>query len=84
MPFPADGDGEDAGRVLDWRLLALACAPLAVLTYDGRGYNDAKAMTVGHTHSQPARNPETSPRGAGVWGRIRGMRVVLTIHTRAA
>ena len=26
-------------RALDWRLLALACAPLAVLTYEGRGYN---------------------------------------------
>jgi len=26
-------------RMLDWRLLALACAPLAVLTYEGRGRN---------------------------------------------
>jgi hypothetical protein len=24
---------------LDWRLLSVACAPLAVLTYEGRGYN---------------------------------------------
>jgi hypothetical protein len=27
--------------VLDWRLLAAACAPLAVLTYEGRGYAGA-------------------------------------------
>ena len=29
--------------VLDWRLLALCCAPLAVLTYEGRGYNSGVA-----------------------------------------
>jgi hypothetical protein len=29
--------------VLDWRLLALGCAPLAVLTYEGRGYNSGVA-----------------------------------------
>jgi hypothetical protein len=34
-----------AARVLDWRILALACLPLAVLTYEGRGYNTA--MTTG-------------------------------------
>jgi hypothetical protein len=34
-----DGDAAAAARALDWRLLALACAPLAVLTYEGRGYN---------------------------------------------
>jgi hypothetical protein len=28
-----------AARVLDWRFLALLCVPLAVLTYEGRGYN---------------------------------------------
>lgn len=33
-----------AARGLDWRLLALACAPLAVLTYAGRGYNNAVPM----------------------------------------
>jgi hypothetical protein len=30
-----------AVKALDWRWLAGACVPLAVLTYDGRGYNDA-------------------------------------------
>ena len=35
----AGGDGlTRAARVLDWRFLALCCAPLGVLTYDGRGY----------------------------------------------
>jgi hypothetical protein len=28
-----------AARVLDWRLLTLLCIPLAILTYEGRGYN---------------------------------------------
>jgi hypothetical protein len=32
-----------AARILDWRLLAIACAPLAVLTYEGRGYNNSFA-----------------------------------------
>lgn len=27
-----------AARILDWRLIVLACAPLAVLTYRGKGY----------------------------------------------
>lgn len=26
-------------RVLDWKLLAFACIPLMILTYEGRGYN---------------------------------------------
>ncbi len=34
-------DPSVAARALDWRLLALACAPLAVLTYGGHGYNSA-------------------------------------------
>ena len=29
-----------AARVLDWRLLALACVPLTLFTAAGRGYND--------------------------------------------
>ena len=33
---PAQNDAATAARVLDWRLLALACTPLAVLTYEGR------------------------------------------------
>lgn len=36
-----------AAKVLDWRILALACLPLAVLTYEGRGFN--AAVTVGPT-----------------------------------
>ena len=37
----APADAGSVARVLDWRLLALACLPLAVLTYEGRGYNSA-------------------------------------------
>ena len=33
-------------RALDWRLLALSCAPLAVLTYEGRGYANG-SLTIG-------------------------------------
>jgi hypothetical protein len=36
---PGEDDAAFAARVLDWRLLTLACIPLAVLTYEGRGYN---------------------------------------------
>ena len=37
---PAEDDAAFAAKALDWgRLLALASAPLAVLTYEGRGYN---------------------------------------------
>ena len=32
-------------RALDWRLLALSCAPLAVLTYEGRGYANGSLTT---------------------------------------
>jgi hypothetical protein len=42
---PSEDDATFAARVLDWRLLALACAPLAVLTYEGRGYNDGSLAT---------------------------------------
>ena len=35
-------------RSLDWRLLAVCCAPLAVLTYEGHGYNSGiSAGTAG-------------------------------------
>jgi hypothetical protein len=36
---PRPGDAMLAARVTDWRVLALACVPLAVATYEGRGYN---------------------------------------------
>ena len=39
MAEPEPADVRVAARMLDWRLLALACVPLAVLTYSGRGYN---------------------------------------------
>lgn len=34
-------------RALDWRLLALCCAPLAYLTYSGRGYNGTVTTAPG-------------------------------------
>ncbi len=33
-------------RALDWRVTAAVCAPLAVLTYQGRGYNSASPAGV--------------------------------------
>jgi hypothetical protein len=43
--IPAEEDDPaTAARVLDWRLLMAACVPLAVLTYEGRGYNGAQSM----------------------------------------
>jgi hypothetical protein len=36
-------DAAIAARALDWRLLAMACIPLTVLTAAGRGYNDGTA-----------------------------------------
>lgn len=43
---PSGHDLRDAAALLDWRVLALACAPLAVLTYSGRGYNNG-TLTAG-------------------------------------
>jgi hypothetical protein len=34
-------------RVLDWRVLAAACVPLAIVTAAGRGYNDGAAAGQG-------------------------------------
>jgi hypothetical protein len=42
---PREGAAAFAARALDWRLLTLACLPLAVLTYSGRGYNDGSLVT---------------------------------------
>lgn len=36
-----------AAKALDWRLLAVACIPLTVLTAAGRGYNDGGAIGPG-------------------------------------
>jgi hypothetical protein len=35
----------ELARVLDWRVLALCCAPLAVLTYEGRGFNGGTSVS---------------------------------------
>jgi hypothetical protein len=37
----SESDIRAAVKALDWRLLTLACAPVAILTYGGRGYNAA-------------------------------------------
>ncbi|MGH3205630.1 MAG: hypothetical protein ACRDP5_26795 [Streptosporangiaceae bacterium] len=34
-------------RVLDWRVLAVACVPMAVVTAAGRGYNDGSPASAG-------------------------------------
>jgi hypothetical protein len=34
-----------AAQILDWRLLTIACTPLALLTYEGRGYNNGTLTT---------------------------------------
>jgi len=47
LPTASDADIRAAARVLDWRVLTAACVPLAVLTYEGRGYNGSISMTVG-------------------------------------
>ena len=44
---PLPGDAALAAKMLDWRVLALACAPLAVLTYEGRGYNGTLTTGAG-------------------------------------
>ncbi len=41
------GDLALIAQVLDWRVLAVACAPLAVLTYEGRGYGDTLTTGAG-------------------------------------
>ena len=40
-------EAREVARVLDWRVLAIACLPLAVLTYQGRGYNSAYTTGAG-------------------------------------
>lgn len=40
---PPEADPRAVARGLDWRLQALCCLPLAYLTYEGRGYNNAVA-----------------------------------------
>ena len=40
-------DARHAARILDWRVLGLACLPLAVITYRGHGYNGSVKLTTG-------------------------------------
>ena len=40
----------ELARALDWRVLALCCVPLAITTYEGRGYNG----TIGISPTAPA------------------------------
>jgi hypothetical protein len=47
LPAASDADIRAAVSVLDWRVLTAACVPLAVLTYEGRGYNGSISMTAG-------------------------------------
>lgn len=49
----APADAALCARVLDWRLLALAVVPLAVLTYEGRGYNGHAAALAPGTSASP-------------------------------
>jgi hypothetical protein len=53
LQAPSSADVALCARVLDWRLLAVACAPLAVLTYEGRGYNGYAVAQVPGTLSSP-------------------------------
>jgi len=47
--IPAAGTQHRTAAItaLDWRLLALSCVPLAVLTYEGKGYNNGTGIIVG-------------------------------------
>jgi hypothetical protein len=47
MAVPEPGDARYAARILDWRLLSFACLPLALLTYEGRGYNGTALTAPG-------------------------------------
>ena len=38
-PRPCLADARVMVKALDWRWLACACVPMAILTYEGRGYN---------------------------------------------
>lgn len=42
---PSGASIPELARVLDWRVLALCCVPLAVLTYAGRGYNGTTSIS---------------------------------------
>jgi hypothetical protein len=44
---PPEPDVRVIARILDWRILALACLPLAVLTYQGKGYASVLASSPG-------------------------------------
>ena len=47
MSVPGENDLQATVKVLDWRFLAAACVPLAVLTVHGKGYNSALGGVTG-------------------------------------
>jgi hypothetical protein len=47
VPEGSRRDRDAAVMALDWRILTVACVPLAVLTYQGKGYNNGTGMIVG-------------------------------------
>jgi hypothetical protein len=49
VAIAGSNDVQVAARTLDWRLCVIACAPLAVLTYEGRGYNNSFAAGTSTT-----------------------------------
>jgi len=62
---PSRADVAHCTRVLDWRLLALASVPLAVLAYEGRGYNDYAVLKA--PGMAPSPGPPPSPGVASVF-----------------
>lgn len=42
---PSAASIPELARVLDWRILALCCTPLAVITYHGRGFNGSVVIS---------------------------------------
>ena len=47
MGTPGENDLQAVVKVLDWRFLAVACVPLAVLTVHGKGYNSTLGGVTG-------------------------------------
>jgi len=53
-PSYTDYSVRRAASLLDWRLTAILCVPLTVLTYQGRGYNNALAVGTSSTSTDLA------------------------------
>lgn len=54
IPQPREGFVRLSARSLDWRISAIACAPLAVLTYKGGGYNNVLTAAAANTSTDLA------------------------------